>query len=129
MELPADIKCPHCGTQNKVNLLNLTGGHPLMCSGCNRLLLEDVDNIKVQPEDVKTFIKKTQKNILRTFLLTSGILFVIIISVFVAASTALNVQMEGDVIMVILGILGAIFVVLIGFFWLLKKVFAVLNSY
>ena len=125
MELPAEIKCPHCGTRNEVNLLNLAGAHSLTCSGCNRLLLEDTESITVEPEDIKPFIQKTQSNILRTFFLTSGIIFVIIVFIFVAASTVLNIQMEGDIMMVILAIFGAIFVVLLGFFWLLKKVFAV----
>lgn len=127
MELPAEIECPHCGTKNDVNLLSLTDSNAIKCSRCERILLEGVETIRVEAEDVKTLLERTQSNILRNIVLTFGIFFVIIILTFIGASTVLNIQMEGEVILLILGIFGAIFAVLLGFFWLVKKWFAVLE--
>ena len=125
MELPSKIECPHCGTENDVNLLQLTDGHAMKCSRCGRPLLEGVETIRVEAEDVKTLIEGTQSTVLRNIALTFGVFLVIIILIFVGASTVLNIQIQGEVILLIVGIFGAVIAVLLGFFWLLKKWFAV----
>ena len=125
VELQAEIECPHCGTKNEVNLLKLTERDAMTCSKCRRSLLESVDAIRVEARDVKTFMKRTQRNIFRNIVLTSGIISVIIIIIFVAASTVFNIPIHSEVILLILGISGAFFAVLLGFFWLLKKALTV----
>jgi uncharacterized paraquat-inducible protein A len=124
MELPSKIECPHCGTENDVNLLQLADGHAMTCSRCGRPLLEGVETIRVEAEDVKTLIEGTQSTVLRNIALTFGVFFVIIILIFVGAHTVLDIQIQGEVILLIVGIFGAIFAVLLGFFWLVKKWFA-----
>ena len=125
MELPSKIECPHCGAENNVNLLQLTDGYAMKCSRCGRPLLEGVETVRVEAEDVKTLIEGTQSTVLRNIALTFGVFLVIIILIFVGVGTVLNIQIQGEVILLIVGIFGAIIAVLLGFFWLVKKWFAI----
>lgn len=125
MELPAVIECPACGTKNEVNLVDFAEGHVITCSGCQRNLLVKGEPIKAELKDVDAILKETQSSILRSFVGTSVIIAVAISLVIFGVSKVLNIQIEGEVFLFILGIFGMIFAVLLGFLWLIKKWFAI----
>ena len=125
MELPAEIECPTCKTKNEVNLVDLAEGHSITCSGCQRTLLVKGEPIKAEIKDVNAILKETQSSILRNFVGTFAIIAVAIFLLIFGVSKVLNIQIEGEVILFILGIFGMIFAVLLGFLWLIKKWFAI----
>jgi hypothetical protein len=125
VELPAEIECPTCGTKNKVNLVDLAEGQVLTCSECKGILVDK--NIEVEAKDVKALLKGAQSSMLKNFVITFAIFAVIIFLIMIGVSKALHIQMEDEVILFILGIFGAIFVLLLGVIWSIKKWFAIFD--
>ena len=126
VELPAEIECPTCGTKNEVNLVDLAEGQVLTCSKCKRILVGG-ENIEVEAKDVKTLLKGAQSRMLKNFVITFAIFAVIIFLIIIGASKALHIQMEDEVILFMLGIFRAIFVLLLGVIWSIKKWFAIFD--
>lgn len=124
MELPTVIECPVCRTKNEVNLVDFAEGHVITCSGCQRDLLVRGEPIKAELKDVNAILRETQSSILKNFVGTSAIIAVAIFLVIISVSKVVNIQIEGEVFLFILGIFGTIFAVLLGFLWLIKKWFA-----